>query len=182
MKGGTAINLFVQEEAVTWIFTRFFVRGDIRIETEFEGGKDLYLTACHPLKPMLPWPNTKLAVRRINTGVMIFRKSQWSIDLLDAVWDCHQFTNHFWWEQAAMMYLIGDRVELTGNVEDNVVNLEWTDRMKFIPNKWNSMHHDEDTDNIFDTHDPIIIHLAGGPTDQRIDLASRFEFRLTLGA
>lgn len=60
-----------------------------------------------------PGPSLHLVVHRYegkhqpNTGVMVLRRGSASVELLEEVWQRVEYVAHPWWEQAALMELIG---------------------------------------------------------------------------
>jgi hypothetical protein len=52
--------------------------------------------------------------RVLNTGVMMLRGGAEAADFLQRVWEQEQFVDHGWWEQAAVMHLLGYRLDGSG--------------------------------------------------------------------
>ncbi len=50
-----------------------------------------------------------------NTGVLMLLKSSISLKLLDDIWKSTQFIEHPWWENAALIYLLGYKINLPGS-------------------------------------------------------------------
>ncbi len=76
-----------------------------------------------------------------NSGVWLLRKD--ALPLLERIWELTVFTNHGWWEQAALMTLLGYSVPPEGSVFDRtkcrVVHAsEWHARCHFLRCEWNS--------------------------------------------
>jgi hypothetical protein len=74
---------------------------------------------------------------RLNSGIFIMRRSELTNRFVDAVL-CHtEFTNHVWWEQAAIIATFG----LWSNFGDPLHRAdepnEFTSRLKFLPPRWN---------------------------------------------
>lgn len=55
-------------------------------------------------------PKTELIITKdicgLNTGVIIFKNSSFAKKLLEKIWSCAKFTDHPWWEQAALLELV----------------------------------------------------------------------------
>jgi len=62
-------------------------------------GKDLYLVE-HLYAENETW-------RSANSGVFLVRSTDWARDFLDRVWASEQFIDHAWWENAAVLDLLG---------------------------------------------------------------------------
>jgi hypothetical protein len=67
------------------------------------------------------------------TGVWALRASERTQSFLAAVWEQTDFTNHKWWEQAAVMHLTGWRIELPMCKERES---EWDDGTFILPGEW----------------------------------------------
>ena len=129
------------------------------IADEIEPNKEIYMVNhfCE-LHKGSRYPNTKLSVLRINTGVLLLKNSQSNLKFLQNVWNNEKYINHQWWEQAAIMDEIGLKAELTGNLNDHKGN-SYSHKIKFLPNEWNSIPSNQKLS--MEKHYPIIIHLAG---------------------
>ena len=104
------------------------------------------------------YPNTKLAVLRINTGVLLIKNCESNYKFLLNVWENKKFINHGYWEQAAVMDQLGLRAEFNGNLNDHRGNT-YLNKVKFLPSNWNSIPSNQNLST--EKQDPIIIHLAG---------------------
>jgi len=128
------------------------VRHDKSILDEVEPGKDLYLvrqTVRH-ISETTPVPNT---------GVLLVRNTPWAAGFLRAVWDEVAYLDHAWFENAAVIKLLGFH-SLLGEGPDRPDDACLA-RVKFLPVEWNSlpMHHT--------ATDPIVRHYAGEPREVR---------------
>ena len=110
------------------------------------------------------YKNAKLTVLRINSGVMLLKSSEYNHNFLTKVWNNKKFINHQWWEQAAIMDIIGLRAEINHNLNDNIGN-NILDKIKFLSGRWNSIP--SKLDMSMEKHNPIIIHMAGMKNDDR---------------
>jgi len=97
------------------------------ITDEIQDGKDLYLVEH-------PW----LGQYKANSGVVLLRSCDWSRAFLDQVWALDQYTEHPWWENAAVLDLLGYGLEPARLVEPT----PWLARTKFIDRRWNSIELD----------------------------------------
>jgi len=135
-------------EFVMWtdadsIFTRF----DANILDEVREGKDLYMVEHdHP---------SFLGSRVPNTGVMLVRNCAWSRALFERLWTMREYDHHNWWENAAMIDLLGYH-NLLGD-RPFAPNQEMLARVRFLDPAWNHIP------SICDGGNPIIRHFAGMP-------------------
>ena len=83
------------------------------------------------------YKNTILTTNRINCGVMIFKVSNFCLEFLEKVWSKKEYINHFWYEQAAIMDLVGLKADITGNLNDNKGNDFYLNKIKFLSKEWN---------------------------------------------
>jgi len=106
-----------------------FVRFDEDIREHLTDNKDLYL--CRQ------YPNKYHSTSYFNSGVMVWRKCAWSIDFLDEIWRQTEFINHHWWEQAAMLKLLGFQSAL-GQGTDRL-DSDAMEHVKELSQDWNSI-------------------------------------------
>ena len=118
--------------------------------------------------------NTKLAIKRINCGVMVFKVSDHNFEFLNKVWNNEKFINHPWWEQASIMDIIGYRAELNGDLNDQKGDNFYVEKIKYLSNDWNSIP-SVNFDISLENHDPIIIHMAGMNQSQRIEFLDKYK-------
>jgi hypothetical protein len=137
---------------VFWIDSdAIFVRFDKDIREETRSGKDLYLVKHHIGGRDVP-----------NTGVLLIRNSRWSQGLLDRLWAMAQYTNHKWWENAALLDILGYR-NLLDSRQPNECDRRLLGRIEWLDLKWNSLP------NLNESPEPIIKHYAGVPHQQRAE-------------
>ncbi len=87
-----------------------------------------------------------------NTGVWICRRSPETQELLNAIWNNTAYIRHRWWEQGALMDLIG----CDPNKCAFVRHTRYTTMIKFLDHKWNSR--------LKDCADkPVIYHYCSKP-------------------
>ena len=153
----------------------FFNNFSINISQEIDDKSEIYLvkhfTEVH--KGSI-YENTKLTILRINTGVMLIKVSDFNFNFLQKVWANEKYINHTWWEQAAITDLIGLRAELNGKLNDHKGNNLYIQKIKFLPQQWNSIPSFNDTST--EKHDPIIIHMAGMSFEERITYLKKYKF------
>jgi hypothetical protein len=94
-----------------------------------------------------------------NAGVMVLRGGPASARFLDRVWKQRQFIDHEWWENAAILHLLGYR-ELDGLRP--VVPSVWRFGFGALDHAWNSVPADP-------SPAPHIVHCAGIPFAERMD-------------
>jgi hypothetical protein len=73
-----------------------------------------------------------------NTGVLMLGAGADAARFLDEVWGADAYCEHRWWENAAVLDLLGYDVERPNPVRPSA----WRDRTQFLPNEWNSTVHD----------------------------------------
>ncbi|WP_395689821.1 putative nucleotide-diphospho-sugar transferase [Aestuariivirga sp.] len=133
-------------EYVMWLDAdALFARYDLDIRTVINGISDLYLVQ-HDIEGQRPTPVP-------NTGVMLIRNSQWSVDLFNTLWNMTEFLEHYWWENGALIKLLGYNKLL--NAGENNFNDEMLSHITFLPESWNFLPF------ISSGSDPFIIHYAG---------------------
>jgi len=107
------------------------------------------------------YKNTKLAISRLNTGVMIFKNSEFNIKLLNEVWNKKEYFNSGWWDQSAFLDVLGYRGEVKNNLNDHKGNIKYFKKMRLLKMEWNSIPSTSNLDFSLETHNPIILHTAG---------------------
>lgn len=101
------------------------LEADITAETQDD--KDLYLVEHR-------W----LGQYTANSGVALFRSCPWSRAFLEEVWAREQYAEHPWWENAAVLDLLGYGLEPARLVAPT----PWLGRTKLIHRRWNSVELD----------------------------------------
>lgn len=93
--------------------------------------------------------------RNPNTGVVVFRSTDRTRAFLEAVWNAEEFIHHRWWEQAAVMHLLGydEHGEPTRPSE-------WRDGVHWLGKEWNSIRDDP-------APNPRIVHFPGFTVPRR---------------
>ncbi len=139
-------------DAVLWVDAdAVILRSDADILAELRPGKDLYLVQhLTPQFPDLPVPIS---------GVMLIRGSDWSRELLRRIWERTEYLHHPWWENAALIAIMGYR-GLLGD-EPHAPDPEVMARVHFLDEAWNAIP------GISPCQEPIIRHFAGHPRDVR---------------
>lgn len=72
----------------------------------------------------------------LNAGVFLARSSQFTRDLLDAIWDNEQFVDHNWWENAALLDLLGYSLDAPFR---KLQRSKWDARIGSLDLAWNSV-------------------------------------------
>jgi hypothetical protein len=116
-----------------------------------EPDKDVYLVE-HVL-------NFSGDARAANTGVMLLRAGEWTNELLRRTWENDAFVHHGWWENAALLDVLGYEIgaESTSKLTTPGPLME---RVKLIDPAWNSIW-------AFDLPHPVITHHAALPFPSR---------------
>jgi hypothetical protein len=135
-------------EWILWIDAdAVFVDLDADIGAEQEPDKDLYLVEHRYGNPPETPPNT---------GVLMLRSSDWSRELLDAMWDREALIDHVWWENAALMELLGYSLSPARLQRPTAL----MSKVKFLNPAWNSLSLDSPSE-------PRINHYAALPLEER---------------
>jgi len=129
------------------IITRF----DVDVRSLIKPDKDLYIVQHENIGEDGPVPNA---------GFMVFRNSSWSKKLLEEIWEKREYIDHKWWENAALIDILGYK-HLVGGVRD--FNHEMLAKVEFIKSEWNYVPMREVVAK------PIITHFAGYSRDQRLN-------------
>jgi hypothetical protein len=95
-----------------------------------------------------------------NAGVIAMRGGRTSAAFLDRIWSARRFVHDKWWENAAILHLLGYR-ELHGLRP--VLPSPWRLGMGTLPNLWNSIPADR-------APDPYIAHFPGMELTKRLEL------------
>lgn len=74
-----------------------------------------------------------------NCGVWVLRQDM--LPVLERVWDMHQYLGHPWWEQGAVLELLGYHVG-EGPTSKRERPADLYDRTHFFPAEWNDHPHD----------------------------------------
>lgn len=107
-----------------------------------------------------------------NTGVLVVHAGEEAERFLDATWSVTHLVDHPWWEQAAMLHLLGFDVTSPGHTH-LVEPTDWYERVGWLDNRWNSIPDD--------WHPAAHVHhYAGKSQQERVSLMSR-DLRELLG-
>jgi hypothetical protein len=87
-----------------------------------------------------------------NTGVWICRSMPKTFEMLHHIWTSTQYVDHRWWEQAALMQLIGHSPDSS----TSPVETRYTPYVRFIDREWNSRYSDR-------AENPVIYHYCSKP-------------------
>ena len=94
-----------------------------------------------------------------NTGVLMLRAGRWANRFLTAVWEQEDLAEHRWWENGAVMRLLGYRIDPQPAGRER--RTSWLRRVRFLDLAWNSIPHWQASPA------PMIVHFAGLPLDER---------------
>lgn len=126
---GCDFVLWVDADAVV-------VRAEPDIRAEIAADKNLYL-ACHQLTGS-PMPGMTVSLDVPNTGVMLLRNTLWTRDFLRAVWAREAYLRHRWWENAAVLEVMGYH-RLLDSAAINAPDPAVMARVKWLDWNWNSI-------------------------------------------
>ena len=118
-------SLLDEYEWVLWLDADVVIvdlEADISLEIESE--KDLYMVE-----------HTWLGQYTVNSGVMLVQSSDWSRAFLHQVWALDRYCEHPWWENAAVLELLGYGLDPARQVRPT----PWLSRTKLIDPRWNSI-------------------------------------------
>jgi len=144
-------RLLDSHELVVWIDADAIIVDLARnIADELRTGKDLYLVEHH---------SQASGERTANAGVMMLRSGAWAKALLEAAWARIDLIDHPWWENAAIMQLLGYRTEVGSAGPEH--HTEWRERTQLIDLAWNS------TPYYVASPTPVINHYGSIALDER---------------
>ena len=111
-----------------------------------------------------------------NTGVMLLRADDRARELLDRTWHAKRFVHHPWWENAALLHVLGYdlpdaldprlRARLSRALGRRPRPFRearpspFAAAVQFLPLEWNSVYLDR-------AEAPRIVHCVGVPVEQR---------------
>lgn len=144
-------RLLEEYDLVGWIDSdAIIVDGSEDIGAELDDAHDLYIVAHRDGNP---------PTEVINSGVFMVRDTDWTRRFLAAVWDQEDLIDHMWWENAAIMRLLG--WDLDAEPPGPTGDTDWTPRVKRMDPAWNSVP-------LFGRAPrPRINHYAGLPVQHR---------------
>jgi hypothetical protein len=94
-----------------------------------------------------------------NTGVWVVRRHEKAREILEKMWQSTDYITHPWWEQAALMKLIGyNPSDVASSACDAT---EYTALVQYLGKEWNSARQDM-------ADSPVILHYPGEPTRDRL--------------
>jgi len=128
------------------IITRF----NVDVRSIIKPDKDLYMVQHEYNGKDNPIPNS---------GFLVIRNTSWSKKLLEEIWQKKEYINHKWWENAALMDILGYK-NLVGGVRN--LNHEMLAKVEFINSEWNYLPMHEVV------AEPIVTHFAGLSREDRL--------------
>ena len=124
-------ELLERYDEVLWVDAdAIFLDISVDIADLVRPGKDLYLVE-HLYAENDAW-------RSANTGVFLVRATEWSRRFLERVWEAEQFIDHPWWENAAVLDLLGYELPPDLTPPRKVRPTELDERVALIDIEWNS--------------------------------------------
>lgn len=143
-------RLLDQYELVLWVDAdAAFVDLSTDIADLVRPGKDLYLVEH-------TWEGGQR--RSANFGVFLICATDWSRKLLDDTWAAEQYIDHRWWENAALLDMLGYELPADGSRPRKARTTELEERVEFIGLEWNSNTVDLAVPN------PRVHHHGRGPS------------------
>ena len=137
---------------VFWIDAdAIFVDCGRNIADEIEEDKELYLVKHNIDSKEIP-----------NTGVILIRNSEWSHNLLSQIWEKQEYIGHKWWENAALIDILGYHDLLNEN-QPNKLNLDLLKKIKWLGLEWNSLP------GICESESSLIKHYASRSFEDRME-------------
>lgn len=130
------------------VITRF----NVDVRSIIKPDKDLYMVQHEYNGKDNPIPNS---------GFLVIRNTSWSKKLLEEIWQKKEYINHKWWENAALIDIMGYK-NLVGGVRN--LNHEMLAKVEFISSEWNYLPMLEVV------AEPIVTHFAGMSRDDRLSL------------
>ena len=122
-------ELMLRYEFVFWVAAdAIIVDLDRDVLAEIDSDADAWF-ARHPQEH-----NPEATV--LNSGVFLVRSSPFATDLLDAMWNSEQFIEHNWWENAALLDLLGYSLE---SPFPQLRVTKWQQRIGHLDLAWNSV-------------------------------------------
>jgi galactosyl transferase GMA12/MNN10 family len=144
-------DLLGRYELVLWLDAdAVIVDGSYDLASELRFGRQLYLVEHkHP-------PTGEVTA---NAGVFMLRAGRWAEAFLAAVWAQADLSEHRWWDNAAVMRLLGYRTDPQPAGRER--KTRWLTRVRFLDVAWNSVPH------WHASPAPRIVHFAGLPLEER---------------
>jgi len=148
-------ELLDRYDTIWWIDADALIVDTTRhILDELPATRDLYLVE-HPQAsegaPVVP-----------NFGVVLLRSTEYTRDFLQRLWDMEEFIDHNWWENAAVVTMLGHSIEPPYELVEKTPDRE---HVGFLDVAWNSVPDQAESPA------PVIRHHARGadvPFDTRL--------------
>jgi hypothetical protein len=150
-----------------------FARLDRDILAEAPADADIAMVNHLCLRSTLAdYPGMFVVCERPNTGVMLVKATDWSLEFLEKVWAQEDCINGQWWEQSAFHKLMGYHYEITNGAEKNrpvdevLRHIGWLDcAWNCVPTPANGISGVPVAINAFN---PVIVHFAGMKNERRL--------------
>lgn len=142
-------SLVEKYDMIFWVDADAAVRPDTPdVAGLLRPGRFLYVVEHHLGRARVP-----------NAGVMLLRGGATSRRLLERIWDQREFIHDPWWDNGALLRLLGYR---RAPVLRPVVPTFWRAGTAFIDGAWNSIPLDP-------APHPYVVHVPGVPLDERLE-------------
>ncbi len=140
-------RLMARYRLVVWVDVDAMVLDLTRdIADELVPGADVYMVEHRFLGQQIP-----------NAGILMVRSTRAAERFLGLVWEQERYIDHPWWENAAMLDLLGYDLAPCNPVRDSAHR----PLVRFIGNEWNSIAEDP-------SPRPVIRHYAGKTHEVRL--------------
>jgi hypothetical protein len=148
-------NLLKQYEIVIWLDAdTIIVDPTVDIRKELHSNYAMFLVTHFKRRPIFP-----------NSGVWVVRRSYKSLKLLQAIWDQSNQDFGVWWEQQALLNLLGFR-NSGHDIHSYKGPTQFTYCIGPLDLKWNSRPGPYDRGDV--AEHPVILHFCGMPMHERI--------------
>ena len=144
-------DLLRRYELVAWLDADAVIAdGSHDLASELRFGRDLYLVEHQ---------HAATGEVTANAGVFMLRAGRWAEGFLFSVWAQADLIEHRWWDNAAVMRLLGYRNDPQPAGRERTTR--WLTRVRFLDVAWNSVPH------WHASPAPRIVHFAGLPLEER---------------
>ena len=155
-------------EFVWWVDADALVVDPSRsVRDVIEPGKDFYLVRHDDGRRRSP-----------NAGIMLLRNTPWMTNVLQQIWDMEEYTEHKWWETAAITHLLSPESFAEAGIPDDRQRMDDAP-VEWLGNEWNSIPFVKD--GRYASSHPIIVHYASLPIKYRLAAMRRDFWRSPAG-
>lgn len=105
-------------------------------------GGDNIVDHTNPMRPLWMVKHRHGDILLPNAGVLVAYRDPMLTVFFDLVWQQTQYIDHPWWEQAAILHLLGWKIEPPGGGAQPGARSRYSNLVGYLSTKWNSMVHD----------------------------------------